>query len=249
MKRLIGFGAYLVWSWVAAAQGTFVVVPNGLAGVEGNSSTSDPFSSSSFRLQQVFDSSQFAFLGSSTCRIDAIYFRIDGAATENAVYSFGGSSIQLSTTTADPDSLSPIFSDNVGPDVVTVYSGGTAFGDHFNGSLSPQPFNRFSVSLTPFFYSPSQGNLLLDIAAAGGLTLFPGRLDAEDSASDGVSRVYALNGNLTSGTADSLGLVTRFDITIIPEPSPEGILLVTTLLAVLLKSAIYRKSKRLSATS
>jgi len=47
----------------ALAQPVQVVVPNGLANAEGNSSMSDPFNSTAFRFQQVFDASQFAFWG------------------------------------------------------------------------------------------------------------------------------------------------------------------------------------------
>ena len=49
MKKIISI--LLLWSsaLAAPAQGT-VVVPNGFATVDGNSSTSDPFTSSSFRL-------------------------------------------------------------------------------------------------------------------------------------------------------------------------------------------------------
>ena len=84
---------FLAWfiAGAAVAQPTQVVVPNGLATVEGNSSTSEPFTSQSFRFQQVFDASQFAFLGTTNiARIDGISFRIDGASTQNVSMSFGG---------------------------------------------------------------------------------------------------------------------------------------------------------------
>src|SRR2546423_12678815 len=79
-----------------------VVVPNGLANVEGNSSMSDPFNSQSFRYQQVFDASQFAFLGGGTARIDTLSFRIDGASTNDVILFFGGASVVLSTTQRKP---------------------------------------------------------------------------------------------------------------------------------------------------
>jgi hypothetical protein len=109
----------------ALAQPATNVVPNGLGNVEGNSSTSDPFTSSSFRLQQVFDASEFGFAGGNTYRIDSIWFRIDASSAGNAEFSFTGSAIQLSTTAACADSLSPVFADNIGPNVTTIYHRGT----------------------------------------------------------------------------------------------------------------------------
>ena len=67
-----------LYTSAALAAQTSVVVPNALANVEGNSSMNDVFNSSSFRLQQVFEASQFAFLGTTSfARIDGISFRID----------------------------------------------------------------------------------------------------------------------------------------------------------------------------
>ena len=199
---------------MALGQGS-VVVPNGFGNVEGNSSTSDPFSSSSFRFQQVFSASQF---GSSPFLINSISFRIDGASSGNVLYSFGGGAVQLSTTTRTPDSLSPVFADNIGSDVATVRSGAFSFGGLFQSGANPQPFGQ-TISTDPFFYNPAAGNLLVDIIAGGGLTLFPGSLDAQNTFGDSISRVYANTAGASSGSADTLGLVTRFNVTGVPEPS------------------------------
>jgi hypothetical protein len=83
---------------------------------------------------------------------------------------------------------------------------------------------------TPFWYIPSQGNLLLDIAGFGGQTVFPGGLDGHFASGDSISRVFALNGNSLIGTADTLGLVTRFDMTVVPEPSTWALALIGCLL-------------------
>jgi hypothetical protein len=219
----------LLQTWVALAQAATtaqVVVPNALANVEGNSSTSDPFTSSSFRFQQVFDASQFSFLGSTSfARIDSISFRIDGASSDNVLYSFGGASVQLSTTTKSADDLSAVFAENIGADVVTIRNGAISFGGTFQPGSNPQPFGQVIPATTPFFYVPSRGNLLLDITAGGGLVLFPGSLDAQSTPGDSVSRVFANSEIALSGTADSLGLVTRFNLTIIPEPSTSALLI------------------------
>ncbi len=217
MKRTIRMFALLLAGSNALAQGTLsFAVPNAQANAEGNSSTSDPFSSSSFRFQQVFDASQF---GSTPFIINSIAFRIDGASTGPVGWSFGGSTIQFSTTTQTPESLSPVFADNIGSDVTTVRNGAIPIGGNFQPGASPQPFGSGITMTSPFLYNPAQGNLLLDITAGGGLTLFPGALDAQSVSGDSISRVYATSAGASAGVSDSLGLITRFNVTVVPEPS------------------------------
>jgi hypothetical protein len=212
--------AFLLFAHHGAAQSTFVV-PGGLANTEGNSSMSDVFTTtSSFRMQQVFDASQFAFLGSGTGRIDSIAFRLDGAATGNPMYPNGITQITLSTTSKTTDSLSPVFADNVGADQVIVFSGSSAFGGIYQLSQSPQPFFNIFNASAPFRYSPTMGNLLLDILVGGQIVIGSGGLDAQSVAGDFTSRVFATSALNTSGTLDTSGLVTRFGITPVPEPAP-----------------------------
>jgi len=194
------------------------VVPGNLANVEGNSSMAEPFNSTTFRFQQVFDASQFAFVGGATARIDSISFRIDGASTNNVILFFGGGSAVLSTTQKSPDALSATFADNPGPDAVTIWSGAFSFGGDPVPGGPPYPLIETFQGTTPFFYVPSRGNLLLDIAAAGGRAFLPGSLDAQLTVGDSVSRVFSVDGNSSSGVSDSLGLITSFEITVIPEP-------------------------------
>ena len=197
------------------------VVPGGLANVEGNSRATEPFNSTSFRFQQVFDASQFAFVGGATARIDRISLRIDGASVHDVALSFGGSSVQLSTTLRTPDGLSPIFADNRGSDGVTIWNGGLSLGGVAQPGAMPQnwPFAGLIPVFTPFYYIPSHGNLLLDVAASGGQPFLPGSLDAHSVTGDSMSWVWSADGNSASGTLSTLGLVTRFDITVVPEPS------------------------------
>jgi len=218
------------------AQVAQVVVPNNLAGIEGNSSISDPFNSTSFRFQQVFDASQFAIPAGSSGRIDSITFRIDGASTSQVLLFFGGGSAQLMTTTRGPDELSSLFAENRSADAVTIWNGALSFGGPVQPGAMPQPW-QFSGSIpvtSPFFYIPSQGNLMLEVAASGGQAFLPGGLDAHSVEGDPISWVWSGDGNSPGGTASTFGLVTRFDITIVPEPGTMliallgvGLLLVT----------------------
>jgi hypothetical protein len=183
---------------------------------------SDFLNASSFRMQMVFDASQFVGLGGGpgiSNAIGTIGFRIDGASTNTVLYSFAGASITLSTTPRGPDSLSPIFADNVGPDAVTIYNGALPFGRAYQPGATPQPFVDTISALTPFYYYPERGNLLVDIVAGGEQVLFPGALDAQLAAGDGVSRVFANAAGASAGIPDTLGLVTRFNVAVIPEPA------------------------------
>lgn len=211
MKVMIG---WLASTMTALAQGTFVV-PNGLGNVEGNSSTVAPFTSSSFRFQQVYGASQFPSGG----YITQLAFRIDGANASEVEMFFGGTTLTLSTTPILPDFLNAVFANNLGPDALTVRTGGASFS-----GLPPAPgttaaFNAVFSFQQPFFYNPGQGNLLVDLVGAGGQPFFPGAMDAESLAGDSVSWVYSLNGSSSSGTASTLGLVTRFTMNAVPEPS------------------------------
>jgi len=191
MKTRILLSLLLFWAPIAFLRAaTNFVVPGGGANVEGNSSMADPFNSTTFRFQQVFDASQFAWIGNATARIDSISFRIDGGSTNNVILFFGGASAVLSTTQKSPDALSTTFADNRGPNAVTIFSGAISFaGDPVPGG-PPYPFNETIQGATAFFYVPSQGNLLLDMAGAGGRAFLPGSLDAELVSGDSISSVF-----------------------------------------------------------
>src|SRR2546421_12517929 len=116
MKKQIEALLFVFCAGSMLAQQVHIAVPNNLANTEGNSSLNDFLNASSFRMQMVFDASQFASLGSGphvSNSINSISFRLDGASTFDAHYLFGGASVTLSTTLKGPDTLSPVFADNV----------------------------------------------------------------------------------------------------------------------------------------
>src|SRR5438270_6594409 len=132
MKKIIYPFLLLFWTSVAVVHGaTQVVVPNNLANVEGNSSTT--FDSTSFRFQEVFDASQFGGLlgGGQTARVNSISFRNDGGSTDRVLLFFGGGTVRLSTTQRTPDGLDTTFSANEGADATAVYLGGISFGTSY----------------------------------------------------------------------------------------------------------------------
>lgn len=135
---------------------------------------------------------------------------------------FGGSDtllggtyeFSLSTTTAPVNGLSNTLANNLGPDntsvlTYTVPAGGVSFGTKFTFS-----------NTTPFTYNPANGNLLLDVTVFNqdNVPNFTGNSYNQVDSSGVTSRAYAFNG-APSGVADSIGLVTTFNASSVPEPS------------------------------
>jgi len=217
MKALLVF---LAAAATACAQGTLqVVVPNGFAGVEGNSASGDLFRTSSSTFQQIYSASAFSFLGGATGRIDGIAFRFDGADRQSFIGDWPSISVLLSTGSREPDSLSTRYGENAGSDAVIVYGGSLSIvAPDFPGV---RPFQVVIPFSTPFFYDPSRGNLTVSIAASSGPTnLF---LDGQFTFGDSVGRVFG--GTSPVGITDTMGLITRFDITPVPEPSTGALVL------------------------
>jgi hypothetical protein len=156
--------------------------------------------------------------------IEGIYFRVD----ENAgpfAETFPRVQVDLSTTSRGPDGLSPVFSENIGPDEATVYGPGPLY---LSGSFAIPPGFMFE---RPFLYDPTAGNLLLDIRNFG-----PGNaseLDAFDTVGDSVSIVLGRADATSAFASSSRGLATEFWVEIVPIPEPStAALLLMGLLAV-----------------
>jgi hypothetical protein len=183
-----------------------LVVPNAMANVEGNIGNSFPFNigSNTLRYQQVFASSQFGSMPPAGALITGIAFRADAGWS-----SFSGTlpaiRIDLSTTSKTPDRLDPIFANNVGANNVVVFNGPLSLSSAAAGH--PAAFDIVITLAAPFFYTPSAGNLLMDVRNSGGGTII--QFDAVLGEGDSVSRGYgALNS--ATGSVDTVGLVTEF---------------------------------------
>jgi PEP-CTERM motif len=198
------------------------IVPGALAGVEGNANNGFPFniadfSQTSLRYQQVYAAS--GFLGSML--IGGISFRPDANGGGAFASTISNVRIDLSTTGAAPDALNAVFAANVGANNTTVFNGSLSLSSAFTGPAGgPKAFDINILLTTPFFYNPALGNLLLDVRmfVASDTTQF----DAQDVNGDAISRMFATDVNATTGSTDSLGLVTRFDdaaAAAVPEPA------------------------------
>lgn len=205
-----------------------LVVPNGNLSLDGNANHFWPFFDlGGMHYQQVYDDSQFGALAVGGELVTGMAFRPDserggafGPLTINNL------TISLSTTSADPDSLSTVFADNVGADNTTVLSGSVELSS--NDSPGPGDTRAFDVVInfdTPFLYNPAAGNLLLDILnldlSNNNLGL---GLDAERS-SDSMSRVWSgpFNPGSSFGFADTTGLITEFVFSPPPIPEPSAL--------------------------
>jgi len=250
---LIALGA------VGTAQAGTFVVPNNLATTEGNTANSFPFNISSTcfscplysqRYQQVYSASDFSSL-SGLQQITQILFRPDAYAGSAFSSTLSNIQINLSTTSKAPDFLSTTFANNVGSDDTVVFSGPLSLSSAFTGPEDgPMDFDIVINLSTPFLYDPQAGNLLLDVRNfGGGITTF---FDAQSQSGDSMSRVYTSGSqdvNSATGSADSVGLVTKFvtisratpPARIVPEPS--SVLSLLTVGAMAVASAFKGKKK------
>lgn len=186
---------------------------------EGNTNSIAPFSyTSPVRYQQVYETGRFVPQG--MWRLDRIYLRLDGPQGYSSSGTYTNVQIRISTTPASESSLSPVFASNVGADATVIFSGTLNWmAMHTTPPFPGQPQNWDLVlnATAPFIYDPARGNLLLDYQgdlAIDGL----GPLDAWRLTGDGTASVFAVP-NSAMGTVDTIGLTTRFEFTLVPEPS------------------------------
>ena len=177
---------------------------------------------SSIRYQQVYGASDFANVGSPMRITDLIFDPYHSGGLSGA--SISNIQVNLSTTAATPDSLSPVFMSNVGGNDRVVYSGPLFI------FVDPAYGFRFHIGLTtPFIYDPAQGNLLLDVRNFQPLPSYPPGytfMGAVDGANDTVSSVYAFDVSAASASVNATwGLKTTFTVEQIPEPATTALFL------------------------
>jgi hypothetical protein len=186
-----------------------------------------PFSSSSMRYQQGYASQFFTSLTTDPVWITGMRFRGDagpGATSGPFSATISDIRIALSTTSRPADSLLSTFAQNVGSDVTEVVprSPLALSSNYTNDGSGAREFDIVITFATPFQYNPLLGNLLLDVTNYSGDRLTGVNyiaFDAVDVNGDGLSRVWSSSGSSTVGTVQSLGLVTQFITSSIPEPS------------------------------
>ena len=228
LKLAVAFLGILITVQVKAASTEVIAVPAAV----GNSFNGFPFSvggglQDSFRYQQVYGASAFAPPLSQGGLITALGFNVKSGSF--LATTLPDIQIDFSTTSKLVDGLSTTFAANVGADDKIVFARGP-MGIFPNGPGTPPGFNVVINLTTPFFYNPSAGNLLMDVRYYHEQTagFAPGFFDASDHSGDSVSRVYAFDVGDATGIADTVGLITVFVVTPVPEPTA-GVLLLTGL--------------------
>ncbi len=199
-------------------QGTVIPVPS--SGGIGPTRSAIPFSAFYLqdvpptRFQQVYAASSFVSAIPQGGWISSLRFVSDPVVPRQWGTYLPRVEIVITVTRMNPDELSAIFAENLGSKVVTVHTLGPL-------SLSDDATIGFEK---PFFYSPADGNLLLEIKNFQ-LNInpeirqaSPAPLDAYDILGDPISRVYARgDANATNGIADTLGLTTYFVVVPVPK--------------------------------
>ena len=174
-----------------------IVIPNGRATVEGNSSNAFPWGRTGIGLrhQCIYDSSHFTSQGvAGPVLITALKWRPNtGVALVPSSYP-AGCTVQLSTCPVDQAAVSGVFASNRGANVTTVFSGPVSWGAQA-AQTGPVPFGIVLQLQTPFTYDPSAGDLNIECDLP--IQTFTGngpQLDVESSATALASRVYLSTG-------------------------------------------------------
>ena len=122
-------------------------------------------------------------------------------------------------TTRTESTLSANFAENVGANDQVAFAGALYLSGTRFPTMSPRPWFGFELQ-TPYYFNPSEGNLLMDIRNFGGGTTTA--LDAANVVADGVASVYAFGvsgAGAETGTARTLGLAMLISVQPVPEPS------------------------------
>lgn len=203
--------------WFVAAHliADTVIVPN--YSVSNQVHASDGTFNTVLREQTVYRASEFP---SYPIIISEIRLRPDQDAAGPISTTVSNLQIDLSTTQSRPDQLNLTFSQNIGTNDAVVFSGAlnisTSFTTLTNGTKS------FDIEIplqTPFFYDPSQGNLLLDIRDFSGCS--PGEVNFVNSAvaSDATSRIFNLDPSADSASGgDTAGFALEVVYTLAAVP-------------------------------
>jgi hypothetical protein len=155
------------------------------------------------RLQAVYGSNLFP---QGPILIKEIRFRPHQQYGSAFIATIPGFRVSLSTTTNQPDGLSPTFANNVGADVKEVFAGDAMVSSAFTAAAGGTKSFDIKIPFSqPFLYDPALGNLLFDFVnpvptgTTGGAT----RIDAGTSGSDSASRIFGRDTATVADAGDS----------------------------------------------
>ena len=200
-------GALAVMS-VATGQTSTLVLPNGAAMVEGNSSNPLPWGNGGTGLlhQCVYDSSHFTLQGvNSPILITRLRWRPDSGLGLPVTSYPTACSVRLSTCPLDWNATTTTFATQRGADETLCYQGPVAFGPQAP-QIGPTPFGIDIQLTTPFLYDPNAGDLNIECdIPLQGVVSGPPPLDVNTILGQAkAARIYATAGSYTGypgGTA------------------------------------------------
>jgi hypothetical protein len=180
---------------------------------------------SSLRFQQGFSGAEISVYGHSAPAWLITKIALRGASSDPNLVS-RHVEIDFSTTHQIPSSLSPVFAENIGPDVTRVFSGSITWVT----TSPPDPLDRqYEIVLdAPFLYVPEGGNLLMEIRNYETFTFteLPLPITSRYSAGPGTGHLWAPSAEAAFAPWSSAwSLSFFFTMTPIPEPSTWALLL------------------------
>ncbi len=199
-------------SLVSGAE-TRIVSPPSAANAEGNRSATPNLNPT--RIQFLIPASDFADLPESQRYIVAFNFRSDRTLTAPVDWTFPHQQMWMSTT--DKENLTTVFDDNHGPDKTMVFDGAITYPFLATGpAAGPRDIADGPQLQTPFFYDPSQGNLLIEQLDFE--TRFP-QTTLDTVRIPNRNLVLLSDGNATAASGVLLDVPPVLQFQFVPEPS------------------------------
>jgi hypothetical protein len=189
-----------------------VVSPSSTTNVEGNRDQRPNLMP--LRIQHLIPATDFAGLPASHRSIVAFNFRADITQNQSIDWTAGDERVWMSTTSLV--NLTTNFDNNHGADRTLVHDGPLPFPLLATGPVGgPRDFAAGPRLDTPFFYDPSQGNLLIDRVV---FVANPSPLATIDTQLTTFNRIL-LSEDPNSATGTRLQEVAVIRLEFVPEPS------------------------------
>jgi hypothetical protein len=200
----------------AAGEVIKAVSPSSARNVDGDQNGTPPAGAPG-RVQFLYLASDFAQLPATHRQIAAFNYRADVAQNQSINWTYPDVEVWMSTT--NRTTLLNVFANNHGPNKTKVHDGSLTFPILTTGPAGgPKDIADGPPLDTPFFYDPSQGNLLVELAYVVTGPSSPSPIIDSQSGTDGRFLATAVgNPNSTSGGLLDRVPVLQFEV--VPEPS------------------------------